>query len=134
MAWQEHAGVVYQRVNPAELLNRTLDDAVGNRRDGNIASDGQDICRGTRFDRSRVGDNPITSVEESSDESRTDSLRCPRDDHYLALAVHDLAPNRIRIPVRRVFWRRIFVGKRLAQTRVTVTSMLPRVAFEYGQV
>ena len=40
----EHPGVVDQRVDPAELLDRAPDHPVGDRRVGDVAGDGEDVA------------------------------------------------------------------------------------------
>lgn len=46
----EHSGVIDQRIDAAELLDRISDDPVGHRRVGDVAGDSQHIRRNVGLD------------------------------------------------------------------------------------
>ena len=81
----EDPGVVDQRIDPAELLDRPADHPVGDRRVGDVAGDGQHVRRGVGLDGPRVGDDAVAPVEEPADQSRADPLRRAGDDGDFAL-------------------------------------------------
>ena len=65
----EDAGVVDQRVDAAEARDRLRDDALGGRRIGDVAGDGQDVRIGGRLDRAGIGDDAVVAVAVRLDQA-----------------------------------------------------------------
>ena len=88
----EDPGVVDQRIDTAELLDRTADHPVRDRRIGDVAGDGQHVRRGVGLDGPRVGDDAVATIEEPANQPRPDPLRRAGDDGDFACGTHDEPP------------------------------------------
>jgi hypothetical protein len=82
-------GIVDQRVDAAEALQRLLDDLLRGRRIGDVAGNGQHIRIGGRLDRAGIGDDAIIAVAVTLDQVRADALRCAGDDDDFLFLTHD---------------------------------------------
>ena len=76
----EDAGIVDQRVDAAETLERLRYDLLRRRRIGDVAGNGQNIRIPRRLDRAGIGDDAVIAIAISLDQVRADALRCAGDD------------------------------------------------------
>jgi len=78
----EDAGVVDQRVDAPKERQRLADDALGGRRVGDVAGDGENVRVTARRDRPRVGDDAVVAIAVGPNQLGAEPLGRAGNDVY----------------------------------------------------
>src|SRR5262249_47491119 len=123
------AGVVDQRIDPAELLDRAADHPFRDGRIGDVAGDGQYVRRSVGLDGPRVRNDAVATIDEPADQSCPDPLRRAGDDGDFACGTHDESPCSRWLGSLQVLWTYIYGEILDVQSRTLHTiSEIPRAA------
>jgi hypothetical protein len=86
----EDAGIVDQRVDPAEARVCLFDNALCRRRIADISGHGKDVGITALLDGARRCHDPVVAVAEGLDQAGADTLGSAGDDGDFAFVVHGL--------------------------------------------